>query len=156
MDHQFQSQVFDKLLELNPIELPGSMIAAEINHLQGMERQQMAMREGKKELPDVDLPQEPYVEDAKRRVALGLLLAEVIKSHELKVQQDKVRQRIVEMVASYPNPEEIAELYFNNEKLRSEVEAQVLEQQAVDKLLEKVNIISKTESYGSVMAKNSG
>lgn len=85
-----KANVLDKLMALNPIEVPASLIDAEIEHLQAMTRQQI--RQYRRELSEAEvnklpLAREPYEADAKKRVVLGLLLAEVIKAAEIKVDQ---------------------------------------------------------------------
>ena len=117
-----------------------------------MTRQQMAMQNNSKEPPEVDLPRDPYVEQAKRRVSLGLLLAEVIKEYDIKVDKDLVRAKVEEIARSYRQPDEVIAWYYNNQKMLSEVEALVVEDQAVQKLIEKATIEEQSSSYDDVLA----
>lgn len=148
---KLKSDVLDRLLSRNTVLLPNALIESEIQHLQQMTRQQMAVQQGTREIPEVDLPREPFVEEAHKRVSLGLLLAEAIKNFEVKLDQDKVREKVNEIAASYQKPEEVISWYYKNKKLLSEIEAAVLEEQVVDKLLEKVNLEEKQSSYDEIM-----
>lgn len=145
-------RVADALLEKNTVEVPAVLIDAEVAHLQQSARQQMASQQGKKDIEGIDLPRDPYVEDATKRVSLGLLLAEVIKVNSIKLDQAKLQQRVMEMFSNHPNPQEILEYYQKNKQMQSEMESQVLEQQAIECLLEKANITEVTQSCAEVMA----
>ena len=151
IDTRIKMSVLDQLIALNPIEVPETLLDMEINNLQNTTKQQMAAEQGKKELPDMQLPKEPYIEQAKKRVTLGLLLGEVIKTNEIKVDGAKVRERIEEMAGAYRQPEEVINWYYSNQEMLSEVEALVVEDQAVEKLLEKAVVSEKSSSYDDVV-----
>jgi len=149
---QLKMSILDKLVENNPIEVPESLIEAEIDHLQQMTRQQMTSQgQNPEEVKKLDLPRDPYVEQAKKRVILGLLLAEVIKQHDLKADPDQVRAKIEEIAAVYQKPEEVVSWYYNNQRMLSEIESVVLEDQAVAKLQEQVEITDKPLTYEEAM-----
>jgi len=152
LESQMKKQVLDKLVELNPIEVPDVLLDLEIKNLQQMTRQQMAMQKGSKELPDANLPRDPYIEQAKKRVTLGLLLAEVIKAYDITVDKDLVRQKVEEIAKAYSKPEEVIAWYYNNQKMLSEVEALVVEDQAIANLLGKAKIEELPSTYGEVVS----
>ncbi|OGT49167.1 MAG: trigger factor [Gammaproteobacteria bacterium RIFCSPHIGHO2_12_FULL_38_11] len=146
--------VLDKLMALNPLEVPAALLDAEIEHLQNMTRQQL--RQYRRELSDADikkfpLAREPYVEDAKKRVILGLLLGEVIKNAEIKVDQSKVEARLKEMAARYGNLNEILPIIMKNKNMVADVEAFVLEESAVQTLLRKARVLETKKSYDAIM-----
>jgi len=149
-----KTEVLDKLMALNPIEVPESLINAEIEHLQAMTRQQI--RQYRRELSEAEvnkfpLTREPYEADAKKRVVLGLLLAEVIKQAEIKVDQKKVQERLKEMAARYGNVDEILPIILKNKNMVSDVEAFVLEEQAIQTLLSKARVSEVKKSYDAIM-----
>lgn len=147
LDTRNKSEVLDRLVDLNPVVIPDGLLDAEIRHLQEMSLQQMAAQQGMKEIPKVDLPRDPYVSQAERRVTLGLLLAEVIKAFELKVNEELVRERVTELAASYQKPDDVIQWYYNNKEMLAEIEALVLEDAAVDKLRETANIATTELEY---------
>ncbi len=151
LKNTLHNDVSNALLTKNDIEVPQALVDAEVDHLHQSARQQMAMQQGKQQLPDVDLPKEPYIEEATKRVKLGLLLAEVIKLNEIKLDQTKLQERMMEMFSSYPNPQQMLEYYQNNKQMRAQLESQVLEEQAIEFLLEKADINSISKAYEEIM-----
>ncbi len=92
--------------------------------------------------PD-QLPAELFEEQAKRRVVLGLIVAEVVKQHELKADEGRVREMIEEMASAYQEPEQVVAWYFKNEPQLNEVRSVVLEEQVVDTVLQKATVTDK-------------
>lgn len=150
-NEKLKQNVLDRLLNRNTVLLPKSLIDSEIEHLQQMARQQMAIQQGSREIPKVDLPREPFIQEAHKRVSLGLLLAEAIKSLNLKLDDTKVREKVNEIAAGYQKPDEVVSWYYKNKKLLAEIEAVVLEEQVVDKLLEQVNLKEKASTYDEII-----
>lgn len=154
IEQRFKSNVLDALLAKNAIAVPNALVDTEIEHMQKMSLQQMAQQHGVKELPKVTLPRDPFLEEATKRVKLGLLLAEVIKSNDLKVDGDLVRERIEKMAASYKDKEQVVSWYYSNEKMLAEIEAVVLEDQAIQHLVSSTPIKEVALSYADLMKEN--
>ncbi len=93
----------------------------------------------------IQLPRDPFIPQAKKRVILGLLVGEEVKRLGIKSDKNKVREKINEMVmaSGYHNPEEMAAWYYQNKRLMSEIETLVLEDQVVEKLLEQAQVATK-------------
>lgn len=142
--------VLDKILELNQIDVPNSLVDAEIEHLQKAALQQLAARQGMQELPDIELPRDPYVSEAQRRVNLGLLLAEYIRQQELKSDADAVKAKIEEIVGDSPQAQEMINWYYKNPSVLSEVEASILEDKAVALLCEAANCFEQKISFSEL------
>lgn len=143
-----------ELQNLNPIEAPVALIDAEIHHLQSMTRQQFRQYNPKMsdaDLNKIPLTREPYEAEARKRVALGLLLAEVIRKHEIKVDRNRINQRLAAMASQYGDPQQILPIMLKNKGIVSEVEAFVLEEQAVDVLLGKARVSDVKKSYDAIM-----
>ncbi len=92
-----KGQVIDGLLAQNAIDVPASAVEQEIEVLRG----QAAQRFGGNKEQAAQLPRELFEEQAKRRVQVGLLLAEVIASHELKVDEARAKTMIEEIASAY-------------------------------------------------------
>jgi trigger factor len=143
-----KTQLFDKLLAANPIELPKASVEQQIRELQldwlrriGANAQQL------KEAP----PREPFEEAAKRRVALGLLVGEVIRREQLRPDETRLEERIESVAASYPDPEQAARQIRDSRELLSQLEAAVLEDQVVEHLLGKVKVVEQPSSFKELM-----
>ena len=85
---------------------------------------------------------------------LGLLLAEVIQAAKIQVDQKKVQERLKEMAANYGNVDEILPLILKNKQMVSDVEAFVLEEQAIQLLLSKARVSETKKSYDSIVSGN--
>lgn len=137
-----KNQVMDGLLAANPIEAPKALLENEINRL----RVQAVQQFGGNIKPD-QLPAELFEEQAKRRVVLGLIVAEVVKQFELKPDDAKVREMIEEMASAYQEPEQVIAWYYKNDQQMNEVRSVVLEEQVVDTVLQKATVTDKSVSY---------
>ena len=140
---QFKTQVLDQLIAANPIEVPDCLVQAEIDHLQKMAYRRIAalLPSGvdNAKLP-TQFPREFYQEQAKRRVILGLLLAEVIQQNHIQLDSHRIRTKIEGITSGYDDAEKIASLYYNNKEMLSDIESSVLEDQAVEKLAESLEV----------------
>jgi trigger factor len=137
-----KNQVMDGLLAANPIEVPKALLENEVNRL----RVQAVQQFGGNIKPD-QLPVELFEEQAKRRVVLGLIVAEVVKQFELKPDDAKVREMIEEMASAYQEPEQVIAWYYKNDQQLNEVRSVVLEEQVVDTVLQKATVTDKSVSY---------
>lgn len=134
----------DRLTALHPLDIPDAMIHVEIANLKKLAAEQ-AKRMGRTLEEQVDAD---YKDKAKTRVTLGLLLAEVIKKFEIKVEPADVRARVESIAAAYGGEtSKIVDWYYNNQQMLSEVESVVLEDQAVDRILADMQVEDKTISY---------
>lgn len=140
--------VLNALVEANKVDVPNALVDEEIHSMQHDMAKRMGM--GKNADPH-QLPRDLFEERARRRVALGLLISEVIKSQELKADESKVDETLRGLVANYENPDEMLRGYRSNANAMRQIEAIALEEQAVDLLLEKANIKDKPSSFDDVM-----
>jgi trigger factor len=111
--NRIKEQAIDGLVNENNIDVPSALIDQEI----GVLRQQAAQRFGGNTEAADQLPRELFEEQAKRRVVVGLLLGEVIKTEELKADDEKVKAIIEEMATAYEDPTEVIAYYEQNEQM---------------------------------------
>ncbi|MGR3806352.1 trigger factor [Pasteurella testudinis DSM 23072] len=142
-----KNQVIDGLLANNSIDVPAAAVDQEIDVLQ----QQAVQRFGGQAPKDFQLPREIFEEQARRRVQVGLLFAEVIASNELKVDEARVNAMIEDIAAAYEQPAEVIEYYRNNKELMNNLRNVVLEEQAVDAVLAKAQVTDKAASFDEIM-----
>ncbi|MEB2871158.1 trigger factor [Pseudomonas rhizosphaerae] len=139
---KIKNQVMDGLVSTNPIEVPKALLDNEVDRL----RVQAVQQFGGNIKPD-QLPAELFTEQAKRRVVLGLIVAEVVKQNELKPDEARVRELIQEMASAYQEPEQVVSWYYKNDEQLNEVRSVVLEEQVVDTVLQKAKVTDKAVSY---------
>ncbi|PSW20993.1 trigger factor [Photobacterium sanctipauli] len=144
---RIKDQVLNGLIEQNDITVPAALIDQEINTL----RQQATQRFGGDAANAPELPRELFEEQAKRRVVVGLLLGEVIKSEELKADEERVKAIIAEMASAYEDPTEVVAYYEKNEQMMNNMRNVALEEQAIDALLAKAQVSEKEVSFNELM-----
>jgi trigger factor len=147
--HAMKKQVLDGLLEAHSVEVPKVLVEDEIRSMQ-----ESAVRRMGGEITDNTQlpPREPLEEPARQRVRLGLLVAEVISVGEIELDRQKTRERIGELAASYPNPDEVIKLYAGNPQLVEKIEMEVMEDQVVDWLLDRARLSDQPSSFKELMA----
>ncbi|MCQ1059416.1 trigger factor [Photobacterium sp. DNB23_23_1] len=145
--NRIKDQVLNGLVEQNDIAVPAALIDQEINVL----RQQATQRFGGDAANAPELPRELFEEQAKRRVVVGLLLGEVIKSEELKADEERVKAIIAEMASAYEDPTEVVSYYEKNEQMMNNMRNVALEEQAIDALLAKAQVSDKEVSFNDLM-----
>jgi trigger factor len=143
---RLRQQLLDRLLEANPVDVPRSLVDAQVREMQ----MDTARRIGAKDASQVPAP-EQFVEPARRRVALGILVGELIKIGGLTLDRERVEGRLAEMAGSYPDPEAIIKAYRQNADAMRQVQNMVLEDQVVDYLLERAKVTDQATSFKEVM-----
>jgi trigger factor len=142
---RLRAQVLDALYKANPLELPRSMVDEETQQLQVQAARRMGVREAS-QLP----PREPFEEAARRRVALGLLMGQIVQASGLKSDPARVATRLDELVASYPNPEEARRAYEQSPDAMRQIESAALEDQVVEWVVERAHITERPMSFSEV------
>lgn len=143
-------QIMDGLLKLHALELPNVLVDQEVQQLQ----QQTFERLGLKEADIAQLPREPFEEEARRRVALGLLVGEVIKERQLKADPGEVKALLMKTAANYQNPEQMVQHYLGNRQAMQHFESVALEQRVVDDLLSAAKVAEKSMSFDELLQAN--
>ncbi len=141
--NRMKSQVLDGLVKSNEVDVPVALIDGEINVL----RRQAAQRFGGDEKQALELPRELFAEEAKRRAIVGLLLGEVIRSHELNADEERVKTLIEEMASAYEDPQEVIEFYNKNKELMDNMRNVALEEQAIESVLAKAKVTDKPANF---------
>lgn len=142
---QVKNAVMTGLLEENDIIAPSALVAEEVKSL----KLEAAKRMGK-DIESIDssaLPDDMFQQEADKRVRLGLLVGEVIKSENIELDQDQVESTLAEMAAAYEQPDQLKEYYRQNKDARTSLESMVLEDQVVNHILSKAKVTEKQSSF---------
>lgn len=132
--------VMDTLFEANPLDVPQSLVDEEIKR--------MLMQTQQQETPEMVQMLAPQ---ASRRVALGLLLGEIMKSAQLQVDPDRVRQQVEAIASSYEQPQEVINWYYGDQQRLMEVQSVVMEDQVIDWVYEQGEIKEEALGFDEVM-----
>ena len=144
-----KEQVIEGLLAGHEVGLPSALVAQEVDVLRQQAMQRFQGQMDPKNLPE--LPAEMFTEQAERRVKIGLLLGEVIKVNELKVDTAKVDELIASAASAYEDPQEVIQYYATNKELMQQMQNVALEEQAVELLVEKAKVTDKKSSFAEIM-----
>ena len=145
---QLKQQAMDALLEANSIQVPKALVRQEAEALREQTKSNM---EQSGQTSKVELPLELFEEQAQRRVGLGLIIGEVIRSNNIEIDRERVRQRVEQLSESYEKPQEVIDYYYSDKKYLAPVENVVLEDQVVDWVLEQVQVEDAGSSFDAVM-----
>lgn len=146
---KLKTRVMEALLEQNEVALPSALIKSEIDALRQQAMQQFGGG-GKSADPSM-LPDDLFREQAEKRIALGLILGEVIKIKGLKADPEKVKSTIEDIASTYESPDEVVRWYYSNKDQLATVESSVLEDQAFDAILADAKVTEKKVSYDDVI-----
>lgn len=142
---KLRAQVLEGLFTRNPLELPRQLVEEQIQELQ-VEMLRRAGVKDAKQLP----PREPFEQPARRRVALGLLMSELVRTANLKVSREAVADKLNELAASYSNPDEVRRAYLQNADMMRQIESQVLESQAIEWVLGQAKVTDKPATFAEL------
>jgi trigger factor len=143
---RIKTQVMDQLLAANPIAVPKALVEAEIRDMQ-MELLRRTGSRDARQLP----PRENFEQPARRRVALGLILNEVIRQAGIKPDAAQVQSRLDEIVVGYSDPEEARRQYLQNEAATRQLQMSVLEDQAVAWVASVAQVTDQPGSFKDIM-----
>jgi trigger factor len=139
---RLREQLFNALYLDNPLDVPRSMLDEQIRELQG----QMARRMGTPDTQQVP-GREAFEASARKRVALGLLLSEIVRAQGIKVDRGRVEQRLDSVTASHPDPQEARRQYLASREAMEQLESSALEDQALDWALTQVKVVDQPSSF---------
>jgi trigger factor len=140
-----RTQVLDKLHDTNPIDVPKGMIAETVQSMQIDFARRMGIRDPQ-QLPAPESMQEP----ARRRVALGLVVGELIRAQGIKVDRERVNQKLNEAVGMHPNPDELRRQYLQNAEAMRQIESAALEDQLIDWVLSQAKVTEIPSTFSEL------
>ncbi len=139
--------VMELLLEKNEFDVPRAMVIEESGRMKEQLQEQMKNNGGQQ----MDMGLEMFEQDATRRVKLGLLIAEIIKKHEIKPDPERVKQKIEAVASSYESPQQVIDYYYGNQEYMQNVEGLVLEQLVAEWVQGQASVKDRTMTFKEVM-----
>ncbi|MGH8722016.1 MAG: trigger factor, partial [Burkholderiales bacterium] len=143
---RLKSQVMERLIAANPIAVPKALVDAEIRDMQV----ELLRRSGSRDARQLP-PPETFEAGARRRVALGLILNEVIRKAGIQADAVKVQARLDELVATYSDPDEARRQYLQNEAATRQLQMSVLEDQAVAWVVGAAKVTDQPGTFKDIM-----
>lgn len=155
LQNRLKTQALDQLLSLNPVEIPRALIEQELPRLRQEAAARMGLeRSGVKLTPEKlaeMLPAALFEPQAQRRVALGLLIGEVIKARDIKLDAQRVEAALDAIAGDYEHPEQVKQFYRGRPDLMQGLRAMVLEDQVVESLIAGVQAREKHMSLDDLL-----
>lgn len=146
---KLKSSVMDALYEKIQITVPNTLIDMEVESL--MKPYIETAKRQKMKSEDLKLPRDVFEGQAERRVALGLIIGEIIQKNAIKLDSNKVRSTIEDIAKSYERPEDVVNWYYSDESRLSDVQQMVLEDQAIEWLVAQAKVSDETVTFSDVM-----
>jgi trigger factor len=147
---RLKDQVMQALLDKTAVDVPKSLVEGEVGRLRELMRQDFAAR-GMPVNEDMPLPAELFEKQALRRVTLGLILAEVVKVHQLQAKPEQVKTIVEELAQTYEHPQEVVRFYYQSPERLREIESMVLEDNVVDWALKTAQVEDKPVDFDELM-----
>ena len=148
-----KNAVMDALIAHAELDLPNASVQSEVARMIEGARSDLKQR-GIKDADKAPIPEEVFRPQAERRVRLGLVVAELVRSNELQAKPEQLKAHIEELAASYEKPQEVVRWYLNDNSRMAEVEAVVIENNVTEFVLGKAKITDKAVSFDELMAQN--
>ncbi|HTD91673.1 MAG TPA: trigger factor [Burkholderiales bacterium] len=148
-----KDQVMQALLDATPLDAPKSLIEMEIQTLQNMARENMTAR-GMPVKDDMPMPPEIFEAQARRRVSLGLILGELVRTHSLHARPEQVRAAVDLQAQSYEHPQEVVKWFYQQPERLRDIESVVLEENVVEWALGVTKAQDKAITFDELMGYN--
>ena len=148
-----KNAVMDALIANAELDLPNASVQSEVARMIEGARADLKQR-GIKDADKAPIPDEVFRPQAERRVRLGLVVAELVRSNELQAKPEQLKAHIEELAASYEKPQEVVRWYLSDNNRMAEVEAVVIENNVTDFVLSKAKVIDKSVSFDELMAQS--
>lgn len=146
---RLKNHVMQALLDTTRIDLPKALIDMEVQRLVGAAAEDLKSRGLK--LEDMPIGPQVFEEQARRRVALGLIMGECIKKHDLAAKPQQVRALVEEQAESYEQPGEVVKWFYSQPERLAEFEGLAVEQNVLDWVLKQAKVEDKTVAFDELM-----
>ena len=134
---------------MTPFEVPKSLVELESRQL--VERAAADLQARGLKLEKLPFDPSAFEESAKRRVTLGLIIAELARAEGLQPKPAQVRALVEQEAQSYESPAEVVRWFYMQPERLSEMEGLALESNVVEWVLAKANVSDKPMAFEELM-----
>ena len=145
-----KASVMDALVKLAELDVPKALVDGEVERMTEAARADLKKR-GVKDAETAPIPPGLFEPQAEKRVRLGLVVGELVRSNNLQAKPDQLQAHIEEMAQSYEKPAEVVRWYLGDRQRLAEVEAVVVENNVATFVLDKAKVIDKTLPFDELM-----
>ena len=148
-----KAAVMDALVSKAELDLPNASVQDELERMVTAARADLKQR-GVKDADKAPIPDDIFRPQAEKRVRLGLVVAELVRSNNLQAKPEQLKAHIEELSASYEKPQDVVKWYLSDNRRMAEVEGVVIENNVTDYVLSKAKVVEKEVSFDELMAQN--
>ncbi len=142
--------VMEALSQAAELDLPNALVASETDRLIANARADLKQR-GVKDAESAPIPAEIFKPQAERRVRLGLVVAELVRTKNLQAKPEQLQKHIEELSQSYEKPSEVMRWYLGDRQRMAEVEAVVIENNVTEFVLASAKVVDKVLPFDELM-----
>ncbi len=142
--------VMGALIANAELDLPNASVQAELNRMIEGARADLRQR-GIKDADKAPIPGDMFRPEAERRVRLGLVVAELVRAHDLTAKPEQIKSHVEELAASYEKPAEVVRWYYSDANRMQEVQAVVLENNVTEFVLSTAKVVDKALGFDELM-----
>ncbi|MHB1248461.1 MAG: trigger factor [Polaromonas sp.] len=148
-----KNAVMDALVTHAELDLPKASVQAEVNRMIESARADLKKR-GIKDADKAPIPDDLFRPQAEKRVRLGLVVAELVRTNALQAKPEQIKVHIEELAASYEKPQDVVRWYLGDKQRMAEVEAVVIENNVTEFVLGKAKVVDKVILFDDLMGQN--
>jgi trigger factor len=145
-----KAAVMDALVGAAELDVPTALVEGETERMIEGARADLKQR-GVKDAEKAPIPPELFKDQAERRVRLGLVVAELVRTNNLQARPEQLQAHIEEMSQSYEKPAEVMRWYLSDRQRMAEVEAIVIESNVTAHVLGQAKVTDKALPFDELM-----
>ena len=92
-----------------------------------------------------------FMEPARKRVLVGLLVGEIARRNQLTLDPKRVNETLKLIASTYEEPQQVIELYRNDQQLMSGLQSRVMEEQVIDWIAERAQHTEQPLSFSEAI-----
>ncbi|MCW8962551.1 MAG: trigger factor [Gammaproteobacteria bacterium] len=138
-------EIMASLIAKNPFDVPNTLVSREVARL-------ISDPDSEDGSQALDLDPEDFTGLARKRIARSIMAYRLSEHYGISIDEERVRSRVEELTRDYPDPENKIAWYYEDRTRMQWIESEVLEQQVVEWIMDRVEVIDLPSSYDEVMA----
>jgi trigger factor len=146
-----KAAAMDAMVAKAELDLPKAPVQSELDRMVAAARADLKQR-GIKDADKAPIPDDIFRPQAERRVRLGLVVAELVRTQNLNATREQIEAHIDEMAAAYERPADVVKWYTGDQQRMAEVEAVVIEANVTEYILSKAKVTEKAVDFDELMA----
>jgi trigger factor len=144
-----KDQALRGLREKTQLALPRALVDLEAQGL--LARMTENLRQQGMKAEEISLQPEMFRPQAEERVALGLIIGELVRKEALHARPEQVKARVEEAAQTYEQPEAVVRWHYEKRERLAEFEALAVEQNIVDWVLARANVTALPMTFEQLM-----